>query len=60
MPLNRFTRPETAMKPSIVPKALLICTLNAGALLLPAQTPAASTDTTPPSYDMKAQALLDL
>jgi uncharacterized damage-inducible protein DinB len=48
------------MKPSIFSGALLICTLNAGALLLPAQTPAASTDNTPPSYDMKAQALLDL
>ncbi|HEY1576189.1 MAG TPA: DinB family protein [Terracidiphilus sp.] len=48
------------MKPSIFSGALLICTLNAGAVLLPAQAPAASTDNTPPSYDMKAQALLDL
>ena len=38
----------------------LACILNAGALALRAQAPNDPTDSTPPSYDMKAQALLDL
>ena len=38
----------------------LVSTLNAGALLSRAQVPQTSPDTTAPSYDMKAQALLDL
>src|SRR6202007_1896185 len=36
------------------------CIVIAGAVQMHAQTPATSTDATPPSYDMKAQALLDL
>jgi hypothetical protein len=38
----------------------LACILSAGALAMRAQAPNNSTDSTPPSYDMKAQALLDL
>ena len=38
----------------------LACLLSAGAVAMRAQTPVASTDNTAPSYDMKAQALLDL
>ena len=38
----------------------LACTLGAGAVAMQAQTPANSTDSTAPSYDLKAQALLDL
>ena len=38
----------------------LACLLSAGAVAMQAQTPASSTDNTAPSYDMKAQALLDL
>ena len=38
----------------------LACILNASALAMRAQAPNDSTDSTPPSYDMKAQALLDL
>lgn len=38
----------------------LACLLSAGAVAMQAQTPATSTDNTAPSYDMKAQALLDL
>jgi uncharacterized damage-inducible protein DinB len=48
------------MKASLLTRALLISTLNAGGLLVLAQAPTPSSDTTPPSYDMKAQALLDL
>ncbi len=46
-----------------MPLFLALCiasVLNAGAGAVQAQTPNASTDTTAPSYDMKAQALLDL
>ena len=38
----------------------LACILNAGAVAMHAQTPDKSADSTAPSYDMKAQALLDL
>src|ERR1700739_4322429 len=38
----------------------LACILNASAVAMYAQTPDKSTDSTAPSYDMKAQALLDL
>ena len=38
----------------------LACILNASAVATHAQTPDNSTDTTAPSYDMKAQALIDL
>lgn len=48
------------MKPSILTMALLMSTLSFACATAPAQTPAPSTDTTSPSYDMKAQALLDL
>jgi uncharacterized damage-inducible protein DinB len=48
------------MKTTILFAGCLACTLNAGAVATHAQTPAPSTDTTAPSYDMKAQALLDL
>src|SRR5579863_9914083 len=43
------------MKTPILSLICLVCTLGAGA-----QTPGNSTDSTSPSYDMKAQALLDL
>lgn len=48
------------MKPQIITKALLISMLSCASVFTSAQTPASSTDSTPPSYDMKAQALLDL
>ena len=43
------------MKTPVLPLICLVCTLSAGA-----QTPGNPTDITAPSYDMKAQALLDL
>lgn len=46
------------MKAPTLTLLCLACVLNAGSAATPAQTPA--TDTTAPSYDMKAQALLDL
>ena len=48
------------MKTPIVSVICLACILNAGALASHSQTPATPTDSTAPSYDMKAQALLDL
>jgi len=48
------------MKTTILSVICLACMLNAGAVAMQAQTPATSTDSTSPSYDMKAQALLDL
>ncbi len=48
------------MKTPILSLTCLACILNAGALAMHSQTPDSSTDTTAPSYDMKAQALLDL
>ena len=46
------------MKALILSLICLACTVNAGTIATQAQTPA--TDSTAPSYDMKAQALLDL
>ena len=48
------------MKSPILSSICIACVLNAVALSMHAQTPDASTDRTAPSYDMKAQALLDL
>jgi uncharacterized damage-inducible protein DinB len=48
------------MKSPILSSICIACVLNAGTLSTHAQTPDASTDHTAPSYDMKAQALLDL
>jgi uncharacterized damage-inducible protein DinB len=48
------------MKNPVLTLICLACTLNAGSLVMHAQTPGNSTDSTAPSYDMKAQALLDL
>ena len=46
------------MKTPILSLLCFTCALNAGPVPMHAQTPA--TDSTAPSYDMKAQALLDL
>ena len=48
------------MKTPVLSSICLACMLNAGSLVMHAQTPGDSTDSTSPSYDMKAQALLDL
>jgi uncharacterized damage-inducible protein DinB len=48
------------MKTPILTLICLACILNAGAVTMHAQTPGKPTDSTAPSYDMKAQALLDL
>jgi len=48
------------MKTPILSLICLACVLNAGAVAMLAQTPDKPTDSTAPSYDMKAQALLDL
>ena len=48
------------MKTPILSLICLACILNASAVTMHAQTPDMSTDSTTPSYDMKAQALLDL
>ena len=48
------------MKTPILSLTCLSFILNAGVIAMHAQTPGKSTDSTPPSYDMKAQALLDL
>jgi uncharacterized damage-inducible protein DinB len=48
------------MKTPILSLICLASLLNASAVAGHAQTPENSTDTTAPSYDMKAQALLDL
>jgi uncharacterized damage-inducible protein DinB len=50
----------TAMKTPILSLICLACILNTSAVAMHAQTPNKSTDSTAPSYDMKAQALLDL
>lgn len=48
------------MKATILALVCMVSGLGANALLAGAQPPQATTDTTAPSYDMKAQALLDL
>jgi hypothetical protein len=48
------------MKTPIPSLICLACVLLAGAKAMHAQIPSNPTDSTPPSYDMKAQALLDL
>jgi uncharacterized damage-inducible protein DinB len=48
------------MKPSVLPLLCLASILNAGNVATHAQAGGASTDHTAPSYDMKAQALVDL
>jgi uncharacterized damage-inducible protein DinB len=48
------------MKTPILSLICLACILNASTVAIYAQTPNNSTDSTAPSYDMKAQALLDL
>jgi uncharacterized damage-inducible protein DinB len=48
------------MKTPILSLICLACVLNASAVATLAQTPGNSSDTIAPSYDMKAQALLDL
>ena len=48
------------MKTPILSLICLACMLNDGAIVMHAQTSDNSTDNTAPSYDMKAQALLDL
>jgi uncharacterized damage-inducible protein DinB len=48
------------MKSPIHSLICLACILSAGAIAMPAQTSDSSTDTTSPSYDLKAQALIDL
>ena len=48
------------MKTPILHLVCVACALSAGAVTVHAQAPDNSTDSTAPSYDMKAQALLDL
>ena len=48
------------MKTPILSSVCLACILNASAVAMHAQTAGNSTDRTAPSYDLKAQALLDL
>ena len=48
------------MKTPILSLVCLACILNASAVAMHGQTAGNSTDRTAPSYDMKAQALLDL
>jgi uncharacterized damage-inducible protein DinB len=48
------------MKAPILSLICLACILNLSAVAMLAQAPDNSTDSTAPSYDMKAQALLDL
>jgi len=48
------------MKAAIMGLVCLVSTLAGNALITSAQAPQTPTDTTAPSYDMKAQALLDL
>ena len=48
------------MKTPILSLICLASVLNASAVAVHAQTPDNSTDSTAPSYDLKAQALLDL
>jgi uncharacterized damage-inducible protein DinB len=48
------------MKTPILTSISLACILSTGAIVTLAQTPSTSTDTTAPSYDMKAQARVDL
>ncbi len=48
------------MKTSILSLICFACILNTNAVATHAQTPDNSTDSTAPSYDMKAQALIDL
>ena len=48
------------MKTHILSLICFACLLSAGTVATQSQTPDKSTDTTGPSYDMKAQALLDL
>jgi uncharacterized damage-inducible protein DinB len=48
------------MKTPVLSLICLASALNAGSIPVHAQTPGSSTDSSAPSYDMKAQALLDL
>ncbi len=48
------------MKAAMMGLVCLVSTFAGNALITRAQSPPTSTDTTAPSYDMKAQALLDL
>jgi len=48
------------MKAAMTGLVCLVSTLAGSAVIARAQAPQSSTDTTAPSYDMKAQALLDL
>ena len=48
------------MKMPVLSLICVACILNSGGVAMHAQTPDKPTDTTAPSYDMKAQALLDL
>jgi uncharacterized damage-inducible protein DinB len=48
------------MKTPVLSLICIACVLNAGTVAMHAQAPDSATDTTAPSYDMKAQALLDL
>lgn len=48
------------MKTPILCSICFACMLNAGPVAMHAQTPEKPADSTSPSYDMKAQALLDL
>jgi len=48
------------MKTSVLGLICLLSTLGGKGLIAKAQAPQTSTDTTAPSYDMKAQALIDL
>ena len=48
------------MKSPILSPICFACILNTDAVATHAQTPDNSTDSTAPSYDMKAQALIDL
>src|SRR4051812_11769800 len=59
--IARTTIPaETAMKRPILSLICLACILNASAVAMYARAADNSPDRTAPSYDMKAQALLDL
>ena len=48
------------MKMPVLSLICVACILNSGGVAMHAQTPDKPTDTTAPSYDMKAQALIDL
>jgi uncharacterized damage-inducible protein DinB len=48
------------MKNFLLAVACLVCALGSEAVVTLAQTPESATDTTAPSYDLKAQSLVDL